>query len=536
MGRWTALAEIDARLLAKVSKMIGSVGQQGLQSLGTTRKTYREEICQRLKPNPCSCKRSLFEVCLRGYMKNTTKHPDESGPQTVTSFIRTHNGKETIRIGFTQQRISPHAGLSAFASFLHWHRMKDLLGKVLPQRTSPNATPSEDMALGFMTGIIAGAKKLTQVAHLRADPLLPQLLGIEAIGSQSAYSRYFQCFKSAPANSQCFGRLWRWSLERLRARKDGYTLDVDSTQLLHEDGHQKEGVATGHTVRGQKRAYHPLLGILAEAKVVAGFWLRPGNTRCDTNVVGFLQELLARLPQWLHLKLVRADSGFCYEPLLALLESRRLPYIVVARLYEPVRSLIRQTTQWQPTEIPGTEVAEALHQEWGWSHPRRVVLLRHSRPDAGGRLLVECPGYTYQALVTSLPPEVGALEVWRRYNGRAGSENVIRELDECFALPQLSLKKFYATEAALSLAVLTYNLCTLFQSHVGWMDRVTTATLRFLVFTTGGVISRTGGYTTIRLAVQEQAHKQWWARLLEKLACPFPNCNAVEKLQANLFA
>jgi transposase len=49
MGRWTALEEIDARLLVKVSKMIGSVGQQGLQSLGRTRKTYREEICQRLK-------------------------------------------------------------------------------------------------------------------------------------------------------------------------------------------------------------------------------------------------------------------------------------------------------------------------------------------------------------------------------------------------------------------------------------------------------------------------------------------------------
>ena len=49
MGRWTALEEIDQRLLRKVSKMIGSVGQQGLQSLGKTRKTYREEICQRLK-------------------------------------------------------------------------------------------------------------------------------------------------------------------------------------------------------------------------------------------------------------------------------------------------------------------------------------------------------------------------------------------------------------------------------------------------------------------------------------------------------
>lgn len=469
-------------------------------------------------------------------MKKTTQHADVSGPQTVTKFIKAHNGKETIRIGFTNQRISAHAGLSAFGSFLHWHGFGELLRRWLPPRSSPNATPMEDLALGFTIGILAGAKKLTQVAHLRGDPLVPQLLGIKGIGSQSAYSRFFQCFTSGPANSQCFGRCWRWSLERLRARREGYTLDIDSTQLLHEDGHQKEGVATGHTARGEKRAYHPLLAVMAEAKLVAGFWLRPGNTRCDTNVAGFLQELLARLPQWLSLRLVRADSGFCFEPFLALLEGRSLSYIMVARLYEPIRGLIGHTTQWQPTEISGTEVAEALHQEWGWSQPRRVILLRHSRPDAGGRLLVECPGYTFQALVTNLPPKVSPLEVWRRYNGRAASENVIRELDECFALPQLSLKKFYATEAALSLAVLSYNLCIWFQAHLGWMDRVTAATLRFLLFTTGGVISRTGGFLTIRLAVREPRHRNWWRCLLEKLACPFLNCNAVGELQQNLFA
>jgi hypothetical protein len=472
-------------------------------------------------------------------INKTTKHPDVSVSQTVTDFINVYNGQETIQIGFTNQRISGHAGLSAFGSFLHWHRFASVLRSFLPQRTSPNATTTEDLGLGFMTGILAGAKKLSQVAHLRQDPLLPGLLGIERIGSQSAYSRFFQSFKSAPANSHCFGALWRWSIERMRARKDGYSLDLDSTQLLHEDGHQKEGVQTGHTARGLKRAYHPLLAIIAEAKMVAGFWLRPGNSRCDSNVIGFMEELLARLPHWLKIKLVRADSGFCYEPLLGLLESRSLSYIVVGRLYEPVHLLIRKTTCWQPTEIAGTEVAEAMHQEWGWSQARRVVLIRHrqsQRPDAGGKLLVDCPGYVYQVLVTNLPLGIAGLEVWRRYNGRAGSENVIRELDECFALPHICLKKFYATEAAMSLAVLGYNLCVLFQIHVGWMEKVTAATLRFLIFTTGGVISRSRGYLTIRLAVTEGAHRCWWARLLEKLTCPFSNCVAVEKLQPNLFA
>ena len=48
-GRWTALEQLDASLLRKVSSLIGSVGQAGLKALGQTRQVYREQICQRLK-------------------------------------------------------------------------------------------------------------------------------------------------------------------------------------------------------------------------------------------------------------------------------------------------------------------------------------------------------------------------------------------------------------------------------------------------------------------------------------------------------
>lgn len=48
-GRWTALEELDARLLRKVTTLIHAVGPAGLQSLGKTRPAYRQEICQRLK-------------------------------------------------------------------------------------------------------------------------------------------------------------------------------------------------------------------------------------------------------------------------------------------------------------------------------------------------------------------------------------------------------------------------------------------------------------------------------------------------------
>lgn len=464
-------------------------------------------------------------------MKNTNKHADESVPQTVTGFIKLSTGQESIQIGFTDQKISSHAGLATFAGFLHWHRFgRELAGWLPHRRTSPNALAAADLAMGFVAGILAGANKLAQVAYLRRDVLMAPLLAIERIGSQSSFTRFFQGFTGAGANLRCFGQMWHWCLDRLRSRHGGYTLDLDSTQLLHEDGRQ-EGVRAGHTPRGVKNCLHPILGVLAEVKLVAGFWLRPGNTVCDNNVVAFTLELLSRLPSQVRLRLIRADSGFCHGPWLDLLESQQLDYIVVGRLYRPVQRLLKKDLIWEPSEVPGTEVAEVMHQEEGWRTPRRLILIRHrleekERPT--GKRLMDCPGYSYQALVTSLRHTVQPIAVWRDYNGRAGSENVIKELDEHFGLPQLCLKKFWSTEAALSLAVLSYNLCVLFQRHLGWLERVTAGTLRFRLFTTGGILSRTGGITTIRLSVPE-SEKPWWRALFEKLISPFPNCNAVSQ-------
>ncbi len=452
----------------------------------------------------------------------------------MTEFLKLQTPAQTLQIGFTDQKVSGRAGLLTFAGFLHWHRFGELLAKVLPhQRKSKKAIPVADLALGFLAGILAGAQKLAHVAHLRTDVLLPALLAIQRIASQSTYTRFFQGFTSAGKNLATFRPLWRWCLERLPSRPGGYSLDLDSTRLLHEDGHQ-EGVRTGYTRLGTKPCLHPLLAVLEEAKLVVGFWLRPGNASCGNNVVAFTLDLLANLPKWIRIGLVRADSGFCLPEWLDLLEAQKLSYIVVARLLRPVQRLLKKEMLWQATAVPGTEVAEVWHQEAHWQRPRRLILVRHQVSEkraagqrTGGKALLDCPGYLYQALVTNLPASVPPLEVWRRYNGRAGGEEVIKQLDADFALPKLCVKNFWGTEAALSLAVLSYNLTQLFQRHLGWLDRVTAATLRFRLFTTGGIISETGGVTTIRLAVPGAEERAWWRRLLEKTLSLIPNCNAV---------
>lgn len=459
-------------------------------------------------------------------MKTSTLHSVESVPRSVTELIQLKTGGNTIQIGFTNQRVSAHAGLATFAGFLHWQRLRQLLAGCLPPRT--HGTPPADLALGFMVGLLSGAKKLAQIAWLRRDALLPELLQIQRIGSQPTFTRFFQGFHTAGGNLAVFRGLWHWCADRLRSRPGGYTLDLDSTKLLHEDGHQ-EGVCTAPTPQGFRRCLHPLLAVIAEAKLVVGFWLRPGQATCDNNVVGFTLDLLAQLPRHVRLRLVRADSGFCHGAWLDLLESQHLPYIVVARLYQPVQRLLKKEMAWQATAVPGTAVAETVYQAQGWRTARRLILIQHrlaekARPT--GKRLIECPGYAYQALVTSLPETVPPLAVWRDYNGRAGTENVIKELDAHFGLPQLCLKKFWSTEAALALAVMSYNLCVLFQRHLGWLERVSAGTLRFRLFTTGGILSETAGRTTIRLAVPAP-ERAWWRCVFEKLTSPFPNCNSV---------
>ena len=291
------------------------------------------------------------------------------------------------------------------------------------------------------------------------------------------------------------------------------------------------GVAVGYTRQGLKPCLHPLLAVLAEVRLVAQLWLRPGNTSCGGNSTAFFLDLWGNLPRHLRLRGVRADSGFCLPELLALWEQLGLPYVVVAQLSQPLQKIIKGDLTWAPTEVPGTEVAELEYQAMSWPHPRRLVLIRHRvREDEtrGGKRLLDVPGYRFQALVTSLPAASHPpLAVWRYYNGRADCENVIKELREGFALPTLCLEKFWATEAALSLAALTYNLTVLFQLHLGWQQKVTIHSLRFWLFVTAGVLSHPAGQTTVKLAVPPR-ERGWWWRLWEKILSPLPNCHAVE--------
>ena len=462
--------------------------------------------------------------------QNLTQSHSASAHQTVTEVIKLNTGRKTIKITTTEQKLSAHAGQTTFWGFMALRKVRALLVGALPHRpTSPNARPPVETALGFIAGILAGADKLARIAHLRSDPVLPEVMEIRRLPSQSRLSRWLQVFDGPGRNLRTFRALWRWGMERLPSHKGGYTLDIDTTGLLHEDGNQ-QGVRVGHTRVGLKPCLQPLLAVISELKLVAQFWLRPGNAHCGNNLLSFTHELLSNLPRHVRLRLIRADSGFQYDPWLSLLEDRALRYIVVADLSVRIQRLIKKEMPWRATEVPGLEISECIYQSPCASRPRRLVILRRRIDDerGGGKRLLECPGYKYQALLTNLPQAVSALEVWRDYNGRAGIESVIKELRHGFGLQGLCCEKFFATEAALSLAVFTYNLATLFCRHLGWLERMSITTLRYRLFGCAGIISRAQNCTTLKLSIPPP-NRSWWQQIWEKILSPLPNCNAVEQ-------
>ncbi len=456
--------------------------------------------------------------------------PQPEADQTVRLEIGTKDGAQSMRISFTDQRLTAHGGLVVWSQFLHQSDFRAELERVLPHAPRSNrAFAPSDTALGFIGGIISGADKLSRVAYLRQDPAIAEVLGIEAVPSQSTLSRFLARFR-APT-SEGLTALYRWALRRLPTQRAGYTLDLDSWALLHRDGEQ-EGVASGYTREGLRPCHHPLVAALAEVPLVANFWLRRGDTGTVNNAPEFLASTLAGLPAHVRIGLVRIDSGFYSQALLETIRQRGLRYIVVVPLKEHVQRFCRHDdASWSDTEIAGLQVQELA----GPGRDERLIVIRQQiaqRPEAGGKTLFDLPGYRFQVLATNLPRgEAPPLYVWRRYNGRADVENRIKELGREFGIKGLCCRSFWATEAAYHLAITAYNLCVLLQRRLGQLDKCQLVTLRWRLFTRAAVFSRAQSKPTLKLAVPRGPARDWWRHLLEKLTAP-PNCHAIESLQA----
>ena len=310
--------------------------------------------------------------------------------------------------------------------------------------------------------------------------------------------------------------LSQFGLRRLRAPALGAVLDLDST-VFERYGHQ-QGSLKGYNPRQHGRpSHHPLLAMLAEAKLVLHAWLRSGNTASARGVIAFLAETLAKLPDDFRLYALRADSGFFVTEFLVELERRTLPYAIAVRMNPHLRRTVAGIKQWTPF-AHGLEAAETSYQAYGWQTPRRLVVVRETireRPEARGRKLLEVPGYTFHVLVTTLGHD--PVQTWRFYNSRAESENRIKELKQDFGADGFCLHSFDGTEAAFRLICFLFNLIADFKREVTQHEAPRLMTLRTRLLVIGAIRGADGRRQILRLGLRGR-WRQRFAALLQRIA------------------
>jgi hypothetical protein len=439
------------------------------------------------------------------------------------------DGQKAIGITFTDKPVTAFGGLALFVVFAERLGLAKMLEAALPfPVTSPNATPPHQILLAFFAGVLAGARRFAQLAVLRADEPIRQLFGLRRFPSTATFTRFFRRF-SAKTVTETFAPLFASCLAHLPRRREGYTLDLDSS--VFERYGTQEGALKGYNPKKRGRpSHHPLFAVLAEARCIAHVWLRSGNTGAARGATAFLAEVRALLPAHLAPTLVRADSGFFDEAFLLALEAAQLPYIVAARFTNPLQAAVYRLAL-RPF-APGLEVAELPYQALRWRTARRLIVVREElarRPAARGRELFHAPGYRFHAVVTTLPapPE----DVWHTYNGRADTENRLKELKHSFGADGFCSRRFWATEAALRAICLLYNLVEAFQGALTAPVRRTLSTLRITVFACGAILGRVGRQAVLRLS-RTTAWQERFLSQLHRLLTWVPNCNAVVPTEA----
>jgi len=419
-------------------------------------------------------------------------------------------------IAFTGKEITPWGGMVFLKQFLDkigFRRQVELCSS-LPSQGSNRGHDVATLLEAFTTSIWCGANRFLHTEVTRSDDALRKIFGWKAVPGQDAYKRFFNKFNQA-TNARVNQHFYSWMLSNIQFNH--FTLDFDSS-IITRYGHQ-DGAKRGYNPNKRGRVYHhPLIAFVNDVRLVANMWLRSGDSSSANNFLPFLEDTLSKCGGK-KVGLIRLDSGFFQQSILDCLEQKQLNYVVAARFNQPIQRFIGDQKGWLYLD-EGIEICEQEYKAKTWEKSRRMVIVRQKvkeRPQATGRTLSLFAddeiyrSYRYSAYITNL--QMSCAEVWRLYRGRGDAENRIKELKYDFGFDSFNLKDFYATEAALSFVMISYNLMSIFRMFVlQEKTQRTLTTLRYRVFSIGAYFTRVKNHLVLNIALHKKRRK-WFKGL-----------------------
>ena len=398
------------------------------------------------------------------------------------------------------------------------------------------ATTAGRLALLILALFYVGARRLEHLRYVAGDPLLARFCGLARIPTARTVGNWLRQFTQATLaplvqlnHDLVIDVIKRLALPRL-------TIDLDGTVV-------RTGATVGWAFRGfnphhrKDPSYYPLLAHLAQTGHILRVKNRPGNVPDSKQAVAFLREVIEGLRAAFGRRLpleFRMDAAFFQRDVLRLLAARGCALRHQGRLLELAAP---QAAGSRATALaPGGPRSDRVLSRPGdpavASPPPRDDLpqARPAResPELPTRSVHPDDGYyEYSAVATNLSLDLPALYAF--ICGRGAQEKTIAELKGEFALDVVPTRHYGANSAWQQLSVLAHNLIRSFQLDTLATSKPcsrkrtytylirSTRTLRFLLVTRAGRLTRIGGRHVLRLA-HNPATEALYAQIDHRLA------------------
>jgi len=324
--------------------------------------------------------------------------------------------------------------------------------------------PVEQMLAQRIYGLALGYEDLNDHEQLRHDPLLGVLAGKAEAGQQAlAGKSTLNRMELGDGTPHRYKKITFWRdavddllvdvfLEAHTAAPEQIVLDIDTTDLaLH-------GEQEGRFYHGYWDHYYYLPLYVFTGEHVLCARLRSSNIDPSAGSRKEIERIVQRIrARWPEVTIVlRGDSGFCREELMAWCEANQVEYVFgMARnslLEKRVAEALEQARQqWEQTQQPARVFLEFEHEtvSGSWSRRRRVVAkAEHLAGKSNPRFVVSSLGAAAW----------GAQQLYEDlYCARGDMENRIKEQFVLFA-DRVSAATMRANQLRLYLSLMAYSL------------------------------------------------------------------------------
>jgi hypothetical protein len=322
----------------------------------------------------------------------------------------------------------------------------------------------EQMLAQRVYGLALGYEDLNDHEQLRHDPLLGVLAGKAEPGQQAlAGKSTLNRMELGEGRPDRYKKItfWREAIDNLlvdvfleahAAAPEQIVLDIDTTDFaIH--GEQEGRFYHGYY---DHYCYLPLYVFAGEQVLCAR--LRPSNIDPSAGSLQEIERIVRRIrTRWPDRQIVlRADSGFCREALMAWCEANQVDYVFGLARNAVLEKIVAEPLEqarlaWEQTHQPARVFVEFEHEtlSGSWSCRRRVVAkAEHIDGKSNPRFVV-----------TSLRAEAWAARCLYEdlYCARGDMENRIKEQFALFA-DRVSAATMRANQLRLYLSVMAYAL------------------------------------------------------------------------------